>query len=77
MGKGKGLFERRIVRVSKNTILFEFFGVSFFKLNFFVKKINKKLGVKTYLIFDKKKKYKTLTKNNFISIYFNRYFNYS
>ena len=43
MGKGKGLFERRIVRIRKNTILFEFVGVSFFKLNFFIKKINKKI----------------------------------
>lgn len=76
MGKGKGLFERRIVRISKNTMLFEFIGVSFYKLNFFIKKINKKLGVKTYLIIDKKKTFKTLTKNNFIASYFNKFFNY-
>ena len=43
MGKGKGLIVRKIIRVPKNTILFEFIGVSFFKIKFFIKKINKKL----------------------------------
>lgn len=74
MGKGKGLFERRIVRVAKNTILFEFIGVSPYKLNFFIKKINKKLGLRSYLLINKKKMYKSLTKTNFIVSYFNKFF---
>lgn len=77
MGKGKGLFERRVVRVAKNTILFEFVGVSFYKLNFFIKKINKKLGIRTYPLFNTNKSYKTLTKTNFVARYFNKFFIYS
>jgi len=32
MGKGKGLLERKVLRIQKNFILFEFFGFSVFKL---------------------------------------------
>lgn len=77
MGKGKGLFERRIIRVPKNTILFEFLGISIFKLKFLIKKINKKLGIKTYLIFKKTNNYKLISNNGFTSIYFNKYFQYN
>lgn len=74
MGKGKGLFERRIIRVPKNTVLFEFLGISIFKLKFLIKKINKKLGIKTYLIFKRNNLYKTASNKNINSVYFNKYF---
>lgn len=32
MGKGKGLPERKIIRIKKNFILFEFYGINLFKL---------------------------------------------
>lgn len=77
MGKGKGLFERRIIRVSKNTILFEFAGISFFKFCFFIKKINKKLGIKSYPLLNKKCLYKLPTKKSFVSVYFKGYLNHN
>lgn len=73
MGKGKGLFERRIIRVPQNTILFEFSGLSFFKLNFFIKKINKKLNFTTHLICRNRNFFKTNTKHNYISTYYTKY----
>lgn len=77
MGKGKGLFERRIIRVSKNTILFEFLGVSIFKLKFLVKKINKKLGIKTGLIIKRMNFYKIVSNKGINSVYFNKYFQFN
>lgn len=77
MGKGKGLFERRIIRVSKNTILFEFLGVSIFKLKFLIKKINKKLGIKTGLIIRRINSYKIVSNKGINSIYFNKYFQFN
>lgn len=74
MGKGKGLFERRIIRVSKNTILFEFLGISIFKLKFLIKKINKKLGIKTHIIIRKTNCYKIISNKGVNSVYFNKYF---
>ena len=74
MGKGKGLFERRVIRVAKNSILFEFAGIPLYKLKFFIKKINKKLSFKTYLFFKENNFYKTHTKNNFISRYYSDFF---
>lgn len=74
MGKGKGLFERRIIRLKKNAILFEFVGVPSNKLVFFIKKINKKLSFKTYLLRNQLYKFKTLTKHTNISTYYNKFF---
>lgn len=73
MGKGKGLVERRIIRVYKNTILFEFFGVSFYKLCNITKKINKKLNFKIILISNKISFYKNPFKLNSPVKYFNKY----
>lgn len=75
MGKGKGLFIRRIIRIPKNRILFEFSGISFYRLNFFIKKINKKLTFKTYIINNNDFKYKILSKNSFILNYYNKFLN--
>jgi ribosomal protein L16/L10AE len=73
MGKGKGLVERRIIRVYKNTILFEFFGISFYKLNNITKKINKKLNFKITLISNNINVYKNPFKLNSPIKYFNKY----
>lgn len=73
MGKGKGLVERRIIRVYKNTILFEFFGVSFYKLLNITKKINKKLNIKIILISKEINSYKNPFKINTPVKYFSKY----
>ena len=80
MGKGKGMFERRLIRLPKNTILFEFLGIPSYKLNFFIKKINKKLKFRTYLLKPTNSNdynYKTSTKKNFVSNYFNKLLKFS
>ena len=73
MGKGKGLVERRIIRVYKNTILFEFFGIPFYKLLNITKKINKKLNFKIVLISNNNNLYKSPFKLNSPIKYFNKY----
>lgn len=75
MGKGKGLFIRRIIRLPKNSVLFEFSGVPLYKLNFFVKKVNKKLSFRTYVLHNKDFRFKNLSKHSFISNYYNKFFN--
>lgn len=74
MGKGKGLFERRVIRLRKNSILFEFMGVPLNKINFFIKKINKKLSFKTYLLSSDTFKFKTISKHSNITTYYNKFF---
>lgn len=73
MGKGKGLVERRIIRVYKNTILFEFFGIPFYKLLNITKKINKKLNMKIILISKNNNFYKSPFKLNTPVKYFDKY----
>jgi ribosomal protein L16/L10AE len=73
MGKGKGLVERRIIRVYKNTVLFEFFGIPFYKLLIVTKKINKKLNFKIKLISKHNNLYKTPFKLNTPTKYFKKY----
>lgn len=73
MGKGKGLVERRIIRIYKNTILFEFFGISFYKLLNITKKINKKLNFKIILISKNINFYKNPFKLNTPVKYFSKY----
>lgn len=73
MGKGKGLVERKIIRVYKNTILFEFFGIPFYKLLTITKKINKKLNFKIILISRNISLYKNPFKLNTPSKYFKKY----
>ena len=53
MGKGKGSLDRKVLKLKKNFILFEFYGISFYKLKWFVNKINKKLNFKFLFIFKK------------------------
>ena len=73
MGKGKGLVERRIIRVYKNTILFEFFGIPFNKLKTIVKKINKKLNFNIKLISKNNNLFKSPFKLNTPVRYFKKY----
>lgn len=73
MGKGKGMVERKTIRISKNTILFEFLGISPFKLFSFVKKINKKLNVKTRIVFNSSNKYKTSAKKGLNLLFYTKY----
>lgn len=53
MGKGKGLYERKVLRLKKNFVIFEFKGISFFKLKWFTIKINKMSNLRFKLIFKK------------------------
>jgi ribosomal protein L16/L10AE len=53
MGKGKGLIERKIIRIRRGVTLFEFKGVSKPKLIWLVNKINKKLKIKINVFYKK------------------------
>lgn len=50
MGKGKGIPDRKVLRITKNFIIFEFLGISIFKLVWFLKKINKRSGLRFRLL---------------------------
>jgi ribosomal protein L16/L10AE len=56
MGKGKGMVERKVIRIRRGITLFEFIGVPLNKLKLLIPKLNKKLDIKLSLI-----------KNNFYS----------
>lgn len=73
MGKGKGLFERRAVRVQKNTILLEFSGIPLYKLILLEQKINKKMSVKVKLYSTKPKTFNLWFKSNKYSWFYNKY----
>lgn len=53
MGKGKGNIDRKVLKLKKNFVLFEFSGFSYYKLKWFIIKINKKLNFK-FVFFMKK-----------------------
>ena len=69
MGKGKGLIERKIIRVRRGFVLFEFLGVPLIKLRKLIKKINKVLDVK-FEVIDKNSRYFNIWSKN------NKYFHY-
>lgn len=46
MGKGKGMIERKVIRIRRGVVLFEFLGVSPVKLKKFCLKINRICNVK-------------------------------
>lgn len=52
MGKGKGSIERKVIRIRRGVVLFEFKGIPQTKLQKLIKKINKALSVKFTYIFD-------------------------
>lgn len=51
MGKGKGSFERKIIRMRFNQIIAEFEGININKLKNFKLQINKKLNIKINIIY--------------------------
>ena len=50
MGKGKGIIERKCFILTKNFVIFEFKGISIYKIKNLIKFANKILNVKMYLI---------------------------
>jgi hypothetical protein len=50
MGKGKGMIERKVIRIRRGMILLEFSGVPPFKLNLLLPKLNRKLDIKLAII---------------------------
>lgn len=50
MGKGKGLIERKVIRIRRGVVLFEFLGVNPLNLKKLIKKINKYLNVKFFIL---------------------------
>jgi len=53
MGKGKGAMERKVIRLQKNFVLFEFKGVNYYKTHWFLKKLNKISNLRFTVIFKK------------------------
>ena len=64
MGKGKGSIERKVIRVRRNFVLFEFKGIPIIKLKKLIIFINKLLSVKFFLIKNYDKNFSLWTKNN-------------
>lgn len=73
MGKGKGSLERKVMRLKKNFILFEFFGVSVFKLKWFLNTINKKSGLRFQLFIPQIKQIQNWCKPNTSRYYYSKY----
>lgn len=73
MGKGKGLIERKILRVRRGFVLFEFLGVSRIKLSKLILKINKFLNVKFIITYKKKINYNLWAKKNKYIYYHDKY----
>jgi len=74
MGKGKGLIERKIIKIRRGVTLFEFKGVSRSKLIWITNKINKKLKIKINFFFKKSDIfYKIWSKKNQYTYYYNKY----
>jgi ribosomal protein L16/L10AE len=73
MGKGKGLIERKIIRVRKNTTIFEFSGVSYYRLIQLLLKINKRLDIKFSIYYKKLNLYRVWSKNNKYLYYYRKY----
>lgn len=73
MGKGKGMIERKVIRVRRGFILFEFYGVSFLKLKKFSKKINKFCNIKFSILRKKTLYFPSWSKNKNYIYYHNKY----
>lgn len=52
MGKGKGMFERKVIRLYRGYILFEFLGFPLKKLKIIVNIINKLINIKLRIIYN-------------------------
>lgn len=73
MGKGKGLIERKIIRIRRGVVLFEFLGVSIIKLKKLVKKINQILNVKFYVLYSYKTYFSLWSKRKRYVYYHDKY----
>lgn len=73
MGKGKGMIERKVIRIRRGVVLFEFKGVSPLKLQKLVKKINKILSVKFTYIFSYNRSYCVWSNKEKYNYYFAKY----
>lgn len=76
MGKGKGLIERKVIRIRRGVILFEFLGVSIIKLKKLIKKINKFLNVKFDVLYRYKIYFNLWSKRNRYIYYHDKYLYY-
>jgi len=50
MGKGKGSFERWVIRVKQGFVLSEFIGIPKYRLQKILIKFNKKFNMRLYLV---------------------------
>lgn len=73
MGKGKGMIERKVIRIRRGVVLFEFKGISPIKLQKLIKKINKILSVKFTYIFEYDKRYCIWSNREKYIYYFSKY----
>lgn len=73
MGKGKGMFERNVIRVQNNKFLMEFTGINILKIKNLLKKIEKKISIKLMIYTKKQYFYSLWTKKNKYNFYYNKY----
>lgn len=73
MGKGKGMIERKVIRIRRGVVLFEFIGVSPSKLKKFALKINKVCSVKFNIITNNILTYPLWSKSNKYIYYYGKY----
>lgn len=74
MGKGKGLIERKVIRIRRGVVLFEFLGVHPLKLKKFSNKINKICSVKFNIFYkDLNVYYPLWSKKNKYLYYYDKY----
>lgn len=75
MGKGKGSFERWVIRITQGCILAEFLGISQYRLKQVLAVLNKKFNTKFYLISSnlKNNQFSLWSKPNTTLNYFNKY----
>lgn len=73
MGKGKGLIERKVIILKKNSIIFEFKGISVIKIIKIIKFFNKVLNVKTYFFKKNLIFFSLWSKKNKYIIYHDKY----
>lgn len=75
MGKGKGSFERWVIRLKQGFIISEFLGIPKNRLKLILNKFNKKFNMKMYLVDNIKLNYNfgLWSRSNLSLQYFNKY----
>lgn len=74
MGKGKGAFERKVIRIFRGDILIQFTGFRLNKLRAILKKFNKKLDIKLTLIYIKHRTFPLWFKLHKYDYFYEKYF---